>query len=443
MKKIQEKLNQFWQSNSLELSTSKTLLAVSGGIDSMLLAKIFLEHNFQFAIAHVNYQLRGIASEKDADFVASWANQNDIPFFLKVVDLKSADSKNTQVVAREVRYSWFEELLRDNDFQFLATAHHLQDSVETSIINQGRGTGIKGMIGIPIQRGQIIRPLLCLTPREKEELCEHYNIEWREDESNATDQYLRNKIRHHIIPELVNIFPNFFNAQLLNKSNITSDQRLIEELVKSYKEKIFAGDQNAIKIKLALIENHPERFQLLFYMLQPWEFSATQIQQIWQNIDSDETRFFSTKNTNGALKAKLLVLDNKTIISKIVNVEQHEKNIDLEHGTLTFSKIDCPTILGKDRSEVYFSLEELSWPLIIRTWQTGDVFQPFGMGGKHQKVQDYFSNNKFTELEKRRQLLLCSGSKIMWIIGRRTSEYFKVLPQQKKCLCVKWTPAET
>ena len=439
MKAIQEKLFEFWKANKLDLKHNTTLLAISGGIDSMLLARIFLDNNFPFAIAHMNYQLRGAESNKDATFVEDWAEKHDVEFHLKVDDLSTNGEQNTQIAARNARYNWFKEVMEKTGFTYLATAHHLQDSIETSLINFGRGTGIKGLTGIPIQREYIIRPLLCLTPLEISELCDYYQIKWREDQSNAEQKYLRNKIRHKIIPALENIFPNFFHTQQITIQNIKSDFNLINELVNSYKQKMIQIQNDSIRIDLSIIESHPERNQLLFYLLHPWEFSVTQIEQFWTGFPSSETKKFSTQIVIGNLKGKILMIDTELKqYAEHYSISKEFKVIKTTRGILEFSIVSTPEKFELNANEAYFDLEQIEWPMMLRNWLPGDSFQPFGMHGKHQKLQDFFSNLKLNAKEKQQQLLLCNNDKIIWIVGRRNSHYCSVKPEQQKCLKVTW-----
>ncbi len=439
MKEIQDKLFKFWEKNQMELSTSSTLLAVSGGIDSMLLAELFLSNNFQFAIAHVNYQLRGNASDRDAAFVSNWADNHGIKFYLKIDNLGKGIESNIQIAARNSRYEWFDKLLEKNGYTFLATAHHLQDSIETSLINWGRGTGLKGLAGIPPKRNYIIRPLLCLNPQEVKVLCNHYQVKWREDESNLERKYLRNKIRHEVIPQLVNIFPNYYQTQQKTKLNIESDYRLIEELLAGYKSKLIYQEKDLTKLDLSIVENHPEKNHLLFYILKPWEFSLAQIEQFWIGYPNSETKNFSTQIAIGNLKNKVLVLTknlNQIIESYAIN--SANTVIKANCGSIEFEIVNTPNKFENLPNEAYFDLEKIQWPLTLRSWKKGDRFQPFGMNGKHQKIQDFFSNKKFSRHQKNTQLLLLNGENIIWILGHRTSNDCKVQSDQQKCLKAIW-----
>ncbi len=231
------------------LSTSKLLLALSGGVDSMVLADLLIQSGLKFSVAHCNFQLRGKASDGDSSFIEEFCKENQIDFFIKKFDVQGyqkTGNYSIQMAARNLRYDWFDELIQQYQFDFLLTAHQLDDSIETFLINLSRGTGIEGLTGIKKQKGKILRPLLPFSKNEILDYAEKNNVKWREDDSNNSDDYLRNKIRHRIIPVLKEINPNFAKSFTKSLNYLESDCELITFQIEKIKKKIFVNQGDEI-----------------------------------------------------------------------------------------------------------------------------------------------------------------------------------------------------
>ena len=407
------------------INSQKILLAVSGGIDSMVLADLFLKNNINFAIVHCNFKLRSAESDLDQKSVEEYCNQNNVLFFTTSFDTLAfaEDYKlSTQVAARKLRYTYFYELLESENFDYIATAHHLDDSIETFFINLSRGTGIDGLTGIPLQNDKIIRPLLDFSRDEIAIYATKNKISWREDASNATDYYLRNKIRHHLTPILKEINPTFSKSFKQTISNLQQAQSLIDDASRIIYKKVVTDELDYKKInieELKLLSNYKA---YLYQWLQPLGFTAWE--DIYKLADAETGKQIFSENYQLLKNRNFLIIALKS------------KGIDFEHrinrGTsevnfhikLLFCKIAKP--FYSTNKTIFVDDEKLSYPLTLRRWKAGDLFYPLGMNGKSKKVSKFFKDEKMSIIEKENAWILCSGTEIVWIIGMRADERFKI-----------------
>ena len=400
------------------------LLACSGGVDSMVLANLLLAIEHPFAIAHCNFQLRGEASHADEDFVKQWCRKNKVPFFVKRFDVaveKHQKGISTQMAARELRYAWFAEIMQCNNIPYLSTAHHLNDSLETVLGNLTRGTGPKGLRGILPRSVQRIRPLLFATKTDLIEFAKAQNWQWREDVSNASDNYKRNRIRHYIVPLLedenpklwVNLQETFSRQQQLIQFAQQQATQLIESLGWPIKE-----------VAVSAIEGAPE--VLLHAMLDDYGFSNRVIQQITGCLKSQESKNFS------ADEWRLNIDRGQIALQKIERSEEDDYVVHTlqELNELPFiasafiGKASDITSLGMKGTE-HFCLRYISWPLVFRRWQQGDRIQPIGMRGT-KLVSDVLTDCKVPSLKKEKAKVMLTNNTILWVISSRISEISKV-----------------
>ncbi len=411
--------------NFPSITSQKILLAVSGGIDSMILADLFLKSNINFAVVHCNFKLRDASSDLDQKFVEEYCNQNNIPFFTTSFDT-SAFSKDfklsTQVAARKLRYNYFYEILEKENFDFIATAHHLDDSIETFFINLSRGTGIDGLTGIPIQNNKIIRPLLHLSRKEIENYAFENTLAWREDASNATDYYLRNKIRHHLTPILREINPSFSESFQQTLKNLKQTQSLVDDASRMVYKKVVTDELDYKKINITELKKLPNFSAYLYQWLQPLGFTA------WNDI----YKLVEAKTGKQIFSEKYQLLINRNFLI----VAPKSKGIDFEFRIdKGISEVKVPInmlfckvakIYNTTNKTIFVDYEKLQFPLTLRRWKTGDIFQPLGMNGRSKKVSKFFKDEKLSIIEKENAWLLCSGYEIVWIIGLRADERFKI-----------------
>lgn len=416
------------------LEQKKLFLAVSGGLDSMVLVHLFQQLDFEIAILHCNFQLRGLESFGDQNFIQNYAQENNIPIFITQFDTTAfaKDYKlSTQVAARELRYSWFYEQLEANNFDYLLTAHHADDTIETFLINLTRGTGLEGLTGIPKQNDKVIRPLLCFTRQEIEDYAKENKIEWREDSSNASDKYLRNKIRHHLIPILKELNPNFMDSFQNTQNYLQDAQMLVEDASIMVYQQVAKQEEEAIFFDLNQLKKLPNYKSYLYQWLN--EFGFTAWDDIYDLVDSQ-----SGKQVFSA-EFRLLKDRDFLILSPLHTIdEQEEYHIDSLQNqiniplNLSFSKVTDISI--GSNTTIFVDEDTLQFPLVLRHWKEGDSFQPFGMNGKSKKVSKLFKDEKLSLIDKENVWLLCSGTEIVWIIGMRQDDRFRITNTTKNLL---------
>lgn len=406
------------------LQKAKLLIAVSGGLDSMVLLDLISKTNIEFAVAHCNFQLRGVESDEDENFVKSYCEANSIQGFFQKFDTQQfvEDEKlSIQVAARKLRYEWFYELLAKENFDFVATAHHLDDQLETFLIHFSRGTGLDGLTGIPTQNDKIIRPLLIFSRAEIETFANENNLKWREDSSNASDKYVRNKIRHHVVPLLKELNPSFLDSFQNTIQNLNQAQSLVEDASRIMYRKVVQDVDNQKRIDLFELLQLPNYQAYLYQWLMPFGFSAWQdiydlvYAQSGKQIFSEHFRLLKDRET--------LIIEPKTdriFDEYFINKNQSELNFPLKMRLSYVSEI------GKsDTKTIFVDVDALKFPLQLRKWQEGDYFYPFGMYGK-KKLSKFFKDEKFSLIEKENTWLLCSENLIVWLVGKRMDERFKI-----------------
>ena len=407
------------------ITSQKVLLAVSGGIDSMVVADLFLKNKLHFAIIHCNFKLRNTESDLDQKFISDYCTQNNISFFTTSFDT-SAFAKDfklsTQIAARKLRYDYFYEILQQEKFDCIATAHHLDDSVETFFINLSRGTGIDGLTGIPMQNEKIIRPLLDFSRKDIENYASENKLSWREDASNASDYFLRNKIRHHLTPILREINPSFSVSFQQTLENLKQVQSLIDDASKIVYKKVVEDELDFKKINIAELKQLPNYKAYLYQWLQPLGFTAWE--DIYNLAEAETGKQIFSKNYQ--------LLKNRDFLIIAPLQENSDEEFLIERGTsevnfhikLLFCKVSKPFF--STNKTIFVDGEKLQYPLTLRRWKKGDIFQPLGMNGKTKKVSKFFKDEKLSLIEKEKAWLLCSASEIVWIIGLRADERFKI-----------------
>ena len=420
--------------NFSTIKTKKIILATSGGIDSMVLVDLFRKNKLIFAVAHCNFNLRGNESDEDQKFVEQYCLKNNIPFFTTRFNTQkfAEDYKlSIQVAARKLRYDYFYELIEKHNFDFVATAHHLDDTIETFIINLSRGTGINGLTGIPLQNDKIIRPLLNFSRKEIEDYAHKNKIEWREDSSNKSDYYLRNKIRHHLTPILTELNPSFQNSFQQTIQNLKQIQSLADDASKIVYKKVVEDEADFKKInikELKLLPNYPA---YLYQWLQPLGFKAWD--DIYNLVHAETGKQIFSENYQ-LLKNRdfLIIAPLKNDKQETFIIERNTAEVNF-HIKLLFCKITTPFFCTN--KTIFVSDEKLSYPLKLRKWKQGDVFYPLGMDGKSKKVSKFFKDEKLSRIEKENTWLLCTNNdEIIWIIGKRADERFKTDHKTKNIL---------
>ena len=407
------------------LENKKLLLATSGGLDSIVMAHLFNQLNHTIALAHCNFQLRGLESFEDQNFVQDYAEANAIPIFVTQFDTEAfaKDYKlSTQVAARDLRYNWFYELLETEEFDYILTAHHADDNIETFLINLSRGTGLEGLVGIPAQNDKIIRPLLLFSREEIANYAHENNIKWREDSSNASDKYLRNKIRHDLVPLLKELNPHFIPSFKKTQSYLQESQAMVEDASIMVYQQVARQEEDGIYFDLNQLKKLPNYTSYLYQWLHEFGFSAWD--DIYDLVESQSGKYVFSAEFR-------LLKDRDSLILSLIDLDNMKEEYFIDAGTkdvkiplnLSFSKVDkvcIPTITA-----IFVDEDKLEFPLVLRRWNEGDSFQPFGMEGKSKKVSKLFKDAKLSLLKKENVWILWSGNKIVWVVGLRQDERFR------------------
>ena len=432
--KFQNHINQ----NLPFLKEKKLLLATSGGIDSMVLLYLCHQLKLDIRVAHCNFQLRGKESDEDEKFVKFQCEKLDVLLFVNHFDTqKFAEEQklSVQVVARNLRYEWFNTLLINNDYDYILTAHHLDDSLETVLINFTRGSGLDGLTGIPQQNGNIVRPLLPFSRNEIEAFAKESNVEWCEDSSNASDKYLRNKLRHDVITILKELNPSLLDSFENTISNLKQAQSLVDDASRIVYRKVVIDINFQKRINLQELMQLPNYQAYLFQWLEPFGFTD------WDSINDLATaqsgkQVFSETHVLLKDRNELILFPKQNEIEPInflISKDQKEVKFPLK---MAFCNVDDISVQATNT--IFVDEDKLQFPLVIRKWQEGDCFYPSGMNGR-KKLSKFFKDEKYSLLDKSNTWLLCSENQIVWVIGKRLDEQFKVTESTTKILKINYT----
>lgn len=436
---IRKEFKAFVDEQRLFSKDDRILLALSGGVDSVVLAELLLELGYTFSAAHCNFHLRGEESNRDAEFVIKWAERKKVKLFVQDFDTYAYMQEkgiSLEMAARELRYSWFENLMQENQIDYLLTAHHADDSAETFFINLLRGTGIAGLHGILPKNGNIIRPLLFATRKSILDYAELKNIQFVEDSTNSETKFLRNKIRHRVIPVLKEISPDFDSIIRKNIERLRDTETIFRSAIEKVKDEIIIREKENIKISIAELQSlHPIGIYL-YEILSDYGFNESVVNNVSMVLDAESgKRFYS--------KTHCLLKDREYLLIYPIEKDEKETNysIDVEITSIIEpfkAKIEVLKELNfisvpKKANVAMLDMDLLNFPLELRHWKQGDSFVPFGMK-KKKKLSDFFTANKYSLLDKERQWLLCSGNEIVWVVGKRIDDRFKISNSTKSVL---------
>lgn len=430
----------FIKTHELFTPDEKVLIAVSGGIDSMVMTHLFLRCGFDFGIAHCNFNLRGEESDGDEIFVKNYAGNHGIPFFSKKFDTEeyaSSRGLSIQMAARELRYTWFEEILRENQYNVLSLAHNLNDNIETFLINMVRGSGIAGFAGIRPKNDHLVRPLLFATRNEIKEYSEKYEVKFREDSSNADTKYIRNKIRHLIVPVLKEINPSFENTIEETIARVTEINEIYSGHVSKIRTAVVRETKGGHVAKIEEILSLSPLNTMLYELFRGFGITRPMIPEL---IKLTSGRSGSRLNT-----ATHRFIRNRGEILIQSSIEEVQTNIVLNSveellacniaGKISVNPCGKEYIIPRETQYTCLSLNKLKFPVTIRNWRPGDLFYPLGMNRK-KKLSDFFIDNKLSIPEKEAALVLESDGRIACIIGIRTDNRFRITRSTTKCLII-------
>lgn len=435
-----ESFQQHIQYNFPFLKESRVLIAVSAGLDSMALSHLCLKSGLNIALVHCNYQLRGTHSDLDEELVEKFTIENGLLFFSRRFETEiesNLNKESIQTTARNLRYEWFESIRNSHGYDYVLTAHHKEDNIETFLLNFSRGSGLDGLLGIPEINGKIIRPLLPFSKLELHKYATKHQLDWREDESNNSLKYTRNKIRQLIYPVLKEINPSIeqgFERTLSHLFGIKSLLKDQSDLV--YSKCVERISPEKLTIDIDQLNAYGNQNVYLYQWLNKYGFSD------WDAINK---LLYAQKGkqilseTHCLLKdVSHLILTKKKVFSfNPINIQIQEGEFFLPQkmGTLCFDFVT--QIQGKSKSIIYLDAATLQLPLTVRTWNKGDDFAPFGMRGT-KKLSKFFKDEKMSIIEKHQTLLLCSANKIIWVIGKRASQLYTITSKTSKILKISY-----
>jgi tRNA(Ile)-lysidine synthase len=432
----------FINQHTPDLKQQPTLLAVSGGVDSVVMVHLFHNLGLPAGVAHCNFGLRGEESDDDEAFVRELASKYNFPFFVTRPDVKGfakSASVSTQMAARELRYEWFEKVRQEAGYKWIATAHHANDSLETLLLNLARGTGLAGLTGIAPVNGNLIRPLLLSNRAEVSRYAAENGIQWREDRTNETDDYNRNKIRHHVTPVLTELNPSLETTFNATSERLRAANALLAAHLQAWKKEVIQEEADTIRIPTDEIRQATEPAYRLWFILQDFGFQYSQIPGIVAAFDGTPgKRFFSPTYVLLVDRAHLIIkMTPETSVQEELIVETPDQVLDWHGVIFTLRLSQAGAIIPFDKHTIAVDPDLLIFPLRIRKWQAGDVFQPFGMGGKSKKVSDLLIDNKVDRFEKERTAVLVNGNgDIIWVAGIRADERFKLTSTSTKTLTI-------
>jgi len=449
---VKNKLLHFVQKEELFNSKSRLLVTVSGGVDSMVLLDVLHQLNYPLAVAHCNFKLRDKASDNDELFVKEISEKLNLPLFNTSFDTATyakANGISTQMAARDLRYEWFEKIRKENQYELIATAHHQDDNLETILLNLVKGTALRGLSGIAPKNGKIVRPLLPFTKNEILEYAKTNNLKWREDTSNTSNKYERNKIRLQVIPTLKEMNPKLLENLSKNTSYLRDTEHIYTNGLKHHLKNwlIKRGEETYISIlKILKTKGYPT---ILYEYLNPFGYNATQVEQIIESFDAQAGKQFFTETHQLIRDRKFLIISPKTNESKslhLIDIKQNDLpvnngifKIELERFKMPMEDEFFKNYLPKTESEAKLHYNKIAFPIRLRRWQKGDFFYPFGMKRKKKKLSDFFTDLKLSLIDKQKVWILEDDKKrIMWVVGYRIDDRFAIHKKIKQVYYIKF-----
>ena len=408
------------------LKDSPLLLAVSGGVDSMVLADLCVKSGLNISLAHCNFKLRGDESDADEYFIKDFSKTHNLEVFTTSFETETfakTSKQSIQMAARQLRYEWFNSLLNQKGFEYILTAHHADDHLETVLINLSRGTGLEGLTGIPEINESVVRPLLEFSRADIHDYAMTQKVLWREDSSNNNTKYVRNNLRHTIIPLLKDLNPSFIQNFQRTLSHLKDTQSILDDCMLEVEDRVIESiDENQIIYNIDQIQslNNPKAY--LYQLLKTYHF--TDWTQITALLDAQSGKQI-TSSTHRLLKNRSqLILSRLNASTEIsISIEASDQIVSIPNQTFNL-KLEISTVLGvSSKDHVYLDLDVLEFPLRFDNWSHGDYFYPSGMNGK-KKLSKYFKDEKLSLIDKENTRVIYSGNDVVWVVGKRADQRF-------------------
>ena len=423
------------------------LIAISGGIDSVVLTHLLYKLNFTISLAHCNFSLRGKESNEDEEFVIALGEKLQISTYsIKFETEEYAKEKgiSTQMAARDLRYDWFQKIANEKNIDYIITAHQKDDVLETFLINLTRGTGLDGLTGIPEIQGNIVRPFMIFTRNEILVYAAKRKIEWREDRTNSSIRYVRNKIRHKVVPVLKELNPNLLDTFYNTLENLKGSQQIVKDRIQNVKEKITKIHKKELHFSIPEIKKLSNPKIYLFEILK--EYGFTEWNDVADLLECQSGKQVFSKTHRLLKDREMLILSDILEQEEIDSFEIFENTTEIkvpialkfETNTIPFDTKNhqnkvLEELIFDDKNTISIDFDKIEFPFILRKWQKGDFFFPIGLNGK-KKVSKFFKDEKLSLIDKENVWLLCSNNEIVWVVGKRLDDRFKVTKSTSKIL---------
>jgi tRNA(Ile)-lysidine synthase len=432
------KFSKYIADEALFGSDDLVLVAVSGGLDSAVLAHLFAQSSYSFAIAHANFGLRGAESNGDERWVAALAERYQVPFHthrFATQDYAREHGLSTQTAARRLRYAWLETVRSDHHYAYIATAHHQDDQLETTLLNLVRGTGVAGLRGMLPRRGALVRPLL-FTPREAlENYAQQHDLTWQEDQSNASDAYRRNRLRHRVVPLLKQLNPNLLGTYERTRERLRATEQLLIAEVNRVKQQAQRQTGQEVWLDQEVLRSHPQGVLILAELIRPYGFSYQQARDITRCLAAKRLvgkRFDAPQHTLFIERQHLVVIKKQESQPPSHIIQATDTQVKLPARLLTIStKSAVDYSFPRQRHVAALDADRLHFPLQLRLWRPGDWFCPLGMEHR-KKLSDFLIDRKVPRHQKATVYVLTSGEDIVWVVGWRIDHRFRVTDQTQK-----------
>lgn len=440
-----EQYKSYVQVNRLFTINDRLLLAVSGGVDSVVLCELCKQAGYDFSIAHCNFQLRDADSERDEKFVSGLAQRYNVNFHLVKFETKKFAEENklsTQAAARKLRYNWFEEIRLKNGYQYILTAHHADDNIETVLMKFFRGTGVKGLRGIEPKKGSIVRPLLFARRKQLEDFLADQRLEFVSDYTNLHDDYTRNYFRNQVIPMIEKSLPVASENVLANIERFREVEQLYQQALDMHKKKLLEKKGNEVHIPVLKLKQREPLQTIVFEIIRDYGFSSAQTPDVISLLDSDSGKYVKSSSHQVIRNRKWLVIAPlQPTLSETVLIEEGQAFAQCAMMSFQLSMEETDkTNIPTSNQDACLDVHTIRFPLLLRKWKQGDYFYPLGMQ-KKKKLSRFFIDQKLSKSEKENTWVLESDKKIIWVVGHRIDDRFKVTDKTKNVLIIRSSPS--